>query len=419
MGAYRIIGGRPLDGEVTIHGAKNSVLPILAATLLTADCCVLHNCPAISDVDSAVAILSHLGCKAERCGETLCVDTRSASGTEIPVSMMRRMRAAVIFLGPLLARFSRATASPPGGCELGARPIDLHLRGLHRLGAEIVQEDDRLCCRTSGLQGGTVTLPFPSVGATENLLLAAMGCRRDVILCNAAREPEIGDLVRFLRVCGADIAGEGTSVLRIRAGRTLHGAEFTVQPDRMEAATYLAAAAATRGRLTLRKTRPEHYLAVTRVLERGGCALERCADDTLTISCRRLCAAGPIRTGPYDGFPTDAQAPLMAAMSTAEGVSIFEETIFSDRFRHVPALRSMGAHILTTERYAVVTGVPSLFGAAVSATDLRGGAAMVIAALCAEGESVIRETEHIDRGYSDLAAQLRACGAEINHTEGL
>lgn len=418
MGAYRIVGGEPLNGEVTIHGAKNSVLPILAATLLTADTCVLHNCPAITDVDSATAILTHLGCKAERCGETLFVDTRRASETDIPVSLMRRMRAAVIFLGPLLARFSEATASPPGGCELGARPIDLHLRGLRSLGAEIVQEGIRLSCRTDGLRGGTVTLPFPSVGATENLLLASMGCGEDVILCNAAREPEIGDLVGFLRACGADIAGEGTSVLRIRAGKKLHGAEYTVQPDRMEAVTYLSAAAATRGSLVLRKTRPEHYEAVLRVLERGGCKAERRAGDTLALTCNRLRAVSPIQTAPYDGFPTDAQAPVMAAMATAEGISIFEETIFSDRFRHVPALRRMGAHILTTERYAVVTGVPALCGASVSATDLRGGAAMVIAALSADGESVVEQTEHIERGYSALAEQLRACGAKINHIEG-
>ncbi len=412
MGAYQITGGRPLHGVVTIHGAKNSILPILAATLVTKSRCILHNCPDISDLENALAILRCLGCKTERNGQTIEVDTYPANCTEIPVCLMQKMRAAVIFLGALLARFSEAKLSQPGGCVLGARPIDLHLRGLEHMGAACRFEDEELICTAKKLCGCTIALPFPSVGATENLLLAALACEGEVILCNAAKEPEISDLIGFLRACGAEISGDGASVLRIRGGRPLHGTTYTIMPDRMEAATYLSACAATRGELTLRQLCPAHLTAVTEVLRRGGCEIEESGQE-MRLRCDRFSAVSPIRTAPYDGFPTDAQAPVMAAMATAEGVSVFEETIFSDRFRHVPALCAMGAQICATQRHAVVCGVPRLTGAQVAATDLRGGAAMVIAALCAEGESVITQTEHIERGYADFVSVLQSCGAEI------
>ena len=324
---------------------------------------------------------------------------------------MRKMRAAVLFLGPLLARFGTAELSLPGGCVLGARPIDLHLRGLRRMGAEITLDGEHISARTDGLHGCTVALPLPSVGATENLILAALGCRGTLTLCNAAREPEIGDLIVFLRACGADIRGEG-SLLRIRGGVPLTGACHTVLPDRMEAATYLAAAAATRGDVTLTNVRPEHLTAVLAALERAGCTLTQ-QNGSLRLRCSRLRAAGPIRTAPYDGFPTDAQAPLMAAMAVAEGVTVFEENLFENRFRHVPALRALGAHIHAARRYAVVTGVRELHGASMTATDLRGGAAMVIGALCARGESELAGTAHLKRGYAQLVPTLRACGADI------
>lgn len=416
MGAYLIRGGRSLCGTVTIHGAKNSVLPILAATLVTKSRCVLHNCPPISDVDDALAIARSLGCVAERRGTTVEIDTYPANRMEIPAALMCRMRAAVIFLGSLLARFSEARLSPPGGCVLGERPIDLHLRGLSLMGAECRTDGKTLCCAAKTLRGCTVALPFPSVGATENLLLAALACRGETVLCNAAREPEIDDLVGFLQACGAEISGTGTSVLRIRGGRELHGAEYTVMPDRMEAATYLAAVAATRGELALHRVCPAHLTAVTQVLRRGGCELAE-RENELRLRCGRFSAVSPIRTAPYDGFPTDAQAPIMALMATAEGVSVFEETIFSDRFRHVPALCAMGAHIRAARRHAVVRGVKELHGAAVEATDLRGGAAMVIAALAANGQSLVTRTEHMQRGYAELVSTLRGCGAEIKERQ--
>lgn len=416
MGTYRICGGTPLRGEITVHGAKNSVLPILAATLVTRGCCVLHRCPHISDVDTALAILRSLGCTAARSGDTLTVDTAGANAAAIPAALMRKMRAAVIFLGALLTRFGQAELFLPGGCALGERPIDLHLRGLRHIGAEIRQEADALYCTAPHMSGGTVALPFPSVGATENLILAALSCPQEVTVCNAAREPEIGDLIAFLRACGADICGDGSSVITVRGG-TLHGAEYTVMPDRMEAATYLAAAAATGGALTLRQTRPAHYAAVTHVLRQAGCAIEESAHE-LTLRAIALQAVSPIRTAPYDGFPTDALAPLTAVMATAQGVSVFEEAVFADRFLHIPALRAMGADIRATGRHAVIRGVSRLHGADVTATDLRGGAAMIIAALGAEGESRITDTHHTQRGYEAFAETLKGCGAQLEYEEG-
>ncbi len=411
MGTYRIVGGAPLEGDVPIHGAKNSVLPILAATLVTANTCVLDNCPEISDVDDALELLRCLGCAAERTGGTVRVDTAAARLAELPAALMQRMRAAILFLGAMLTRFGAATLSYPGGCRLGKRPIDLHLRGLRLMGAVCREEGEQLDCSAAALRGCTIVLPFPSVGATENLLLAALGCAGEVVLCNAAKEPEIADLIGFLRACGAEIVGDGTSVLRIRGQQALHGAHYRILPDRMEAATYLAAAAATRGRLRLLDARAEHLEAVLQVLHRSGCEITE-ERNALTLKCRALAAVSPIVTAPYDGFPTDAQAPVMAAMATAEGDSLMEETVFSDRFAHVPALRAMGAHITTVGRLALVRG-GRLHGAAVTATDLRGGAAMVLAALGAEGESTVGATEHLERGYTALVPILRECGAEI------
>lgn len=412
MDLIETVGGRALNGCVRVQGAKNSVLPILAATLVTGGVCELHNCPEISDVDDALELLRCLGCGAEQTGARICVDTAEAAPAELPAALVKRMRGAVLFLGAMLTRFSCAALCHPGGCPLGERPIDLHLRGLRLMGAECQYDGDALRCTAENLRGCTLALPFPSVGATENLLLAALGCEGEVVICNAAREPEIADLIGFLRACGAEIVGEGTSVLRVRGKRPLHAARYRVMPDRMEAATYLAAAAATRGVLRLEDAQPEHLQAVLRVLHRCGCTIET-QERALTLSCRTLTGAGPIVTAPYDGFPTDAQAPVMAAMATAAGDSTFEETVFPKRFYHVPALRAMGASITAVGRYALVRGVDRLHGAAVTATDLRGGAAMVIAALCADGESRIAATEHMERGYTAFAPVLRDCGADI------
>lgn len=411
MGTYQIEGGTPLRGELTVHGAKNSVLPILAATLLTGETCVLRNCPRIRDVDTALEILEYLGCRTERRGSTLRICTYEAEPRTIPPEMTGKMRAAVIFLGALLTRFRQGCLSYPGGCALGERPVDLHLRGLEHLGYCCDSNDRYICCCGENPKGGTVALPFPSVGATENLILGALGCSGTTVLCNVAREPEIGDLIRFLRACGAEIGEHGT-VLTICGGRPLHGTDYGIMPDRMEAATYLAAAAATRGDVTLRSVEPDHLRAVTEVLRKAGCDLE-IREDRIRLCCDRLRAVSPIRTAPYDGFPTDAQAPIMAVLACARGISVIEESIFTNRFLHVPGLLAMGARIRASRRYAIIDGVLKLRGAHTEATDLRGGAALVVAALSAEGCSRIDKSEHMERGYEDFVGNLQYLGGKI------
>lgn len=417
MGAYQIIGGIPLEGVVRIHGAKNSVLPILAATLANSGRYILHNCPNISDVSAAIRILRTLGCNADRFGDTIEIDSTKADRTDIPAELMCTMRAAVIFLGALLSRFGEASIYKPGGCVLGERPIDLHLLGLGQMGACFFSEGEKLICNAKTMRGCTVALPFPSVGATENLILAALGCKGETVICNAAKEPEIGDLISFLRACGAEIRGDGTSVLRIAGRQQMQGAYYRVMPDRMEAVTYLCAAAITGGSLRLTDVCPQHFTAVTEILRRSGCRIEE-TESEMTLQGGKLQSVSPIVTAPYPDFPTDAQAVLMSLMCITEGTSVFEETVFSDRFRHVPALCAMGANIQTTAHYAIVRGVKRLHGANVSATDLRGGAAMILAALSAEGISQVNDTEHIERGYASFVPTLQNCGGQIKYIKG-
>lgn len=407
-----IRGGRPLSGTVRLHGAKNSVLPILAATLLPR--CGesrIANCPQIADVEAACAILRDLGAQVRRQDDVICVTAPQEPDNCIPLTLMRTMRASILFLGALLARCGRAQIGYPGGCVLGERPIDLHLQALRQMGAEFVRTTDGLLCTAKKLHGCTITLPYPSVGATENVLLAAMAAEGTVTLCNAAREPEIAELAAFLSSCGAHIRGAGSSVLRIDA-RELHGAVYRICPDRMEAATYLAAAAATRGELTLEQALPEQLTAVCQSMRQAGCEIQT-AQNTLHIRCDRLCAALPVRTAPYPAFPTDAQPVWMAALCTAEGTTVVEETVFPNRFRHVDALRSMGAKIACGKRIAVISGVEQLHGASVTGHELRGTAALVVAALAAQGESCICGLCYLERGYAALTEQLRALGAEI------
>lgn len=410
-------GGRRLEGEVTIQGAKNSVLPILAATLLARGQVALLGCPRLRDVDASIRILRHLGCDAHWEADALAVDTTALRRCEISDVLMREMRSSAIFLGAILARCGQADLSYPGGCELGPRPIDLHLAGLRDLGAEIREEGGFLHCRADRLRGREVVLRMPSVGATENLMLAACGAEGVTVLSNAAREPEIEDLQNFLNTCGGEVAGGGTSTVVIRGGRPLHGGTYTVIPDRIAAATYLCAAASAGGDVFLRGAREEHLSTVTAALREAGC---RISGDSAGIACRcsgRLRAPGPVRTAPYPGFPTDAQAVLMAALLRCRGAAVFEENLFSSRYRHVDELTRMGADIRTSGRTAVVLGVERLHGAAVRCTDLRGGAALCVAALAADGETVISEITHIDRGYEHIERDLAALGADIRRTE--
>ena len=413
MDTITITGGRPLGGTLAVQGSKNAVLPILAATAAIPGSFVLTNCPAIRDVTVTRFLLEDLGLRVTEADGRLTVDSRGPVRPVPDPALAGQLRSSVLLLGALLARLGEAVIPLPGGCALGARPLDYHRSALEGLGVTIRCEEGRLLCKGRP-KAGTVILPYPSVGATENLILAALGASGPVLLIGAAREPEIRDLAVFLRACGARITGAGTPCVRIEPTE-LHGAAHRILPDRMEAATWLCAAAATGGEITLTELIPDELCAVLHVLRQAGCEISG-SDTALTLRAGALHAPGAVVTGPYPAFPTDAQAPVMAALLRASGSTLFRETVFSDRFRHVPALCAMGAGIETAGELARVRGVSALHGAEVCATDLRGGAAAVIAALAAEGQSVIRDAWHLDRGYGNFSERLRVLGAEAHCT---
>ena len=414
MSELYIQGGIPLRGRLTVQGAKNCVLPLLAACLLVPGPVELSNCPRLTDVDAALAILRRLGCRAEQAGHTIRVDASGASGTAIPEEQMRAMRSSIIFLGPLLARMGEARMSYPGGCELGPRPIDLHLAAIRTLGCTVEERGGGLIC-TGRPAGGDIQLSIPSVGATENAMLCAVGGRGLTTITNAAREPEIAALQDFLNAMGAHVRGAGGSVITIVGGRPLHGGAFAVMGDRIVAATLLSAAAAAGGSVELSGVERDHLAPVLEVFRQAGCRAD--SGETfvslLRDPARPLLAVPTVRTAPYPGFPTDAQAPVMAALCAAQGSTVFVENLFDSRFRHVEELRRMGADITTEGRVAVVRGVERLRGAHVTARDLRGGGALAVAALAAEGESILSGVEHIDRGYEALEEMLTRLGGRV------
>ncbi len=413
MGKIIVNGGTSLSGCVNVHGAKNAVLPILAATVMVEGVHIIHNCPNFSDVYTTSEILKSLGAKVTREGSTLIIDTRGEMGSVIPEELMRKLRSSVIFMGAVLARNNYAKISTPGGCELGPRPIDLHLKTLSSLGADICEKNGYLICKTKGLAGKSIHLDFPSVGATENIMLAAACALGKTVISNAAREPEICDLAQFLNNMGASVSGAGTSTIEIVGTKNLKPAEYTVMPDRIVAATYLCAAAATGGEVTVTGVCPEHISAVLSVLEDCGCKLSVDATSVHLKAPPRLSAPDGIKTMPYPGFPTDAQSLFLAMLCTASGTSIITETIFESRFKPAAELRRMGAKISLDGRVAVVCGVEKLSGTKVFASDLRGGASLVIAALAAEGTTEINTPEFIDRGYENFEENLKMLGADI------
>ncbi|MBR5245438.1 MAG: UDP-N-acetylglucosamine 1-carboxyvinyltransferase [Clostridia bacterium] len=417
MSHFVIRGGKPLDGAVSVSGAKNSVLPILAATLLSGGRSTLHNCPDLRDVRSALDILRHLGCKAERQGSTVTVDSSAVTRCDVPIRLMREMRSSVIFLGPIIARCGKARLSFPGGCELGPRPIDLHLSALKKLGVDIREEGGEILCTAGDMRGQDILLSFPSVGATENIMLAATACRGVTRIINAAREPEIADLQQYLQKCGVTVSGAGESRITVAGGGARNDVVHTILPDRIEAATYLCAAAVTGGKVTLHNTEPEHFGTVTALLSEAGCSISACGGSMTLQAPQTLGPMSPVRTMPYPGFATDAQAPLMAVACLTRGTTVFLETIFENRYRHTAELARMGADIRVSGRVALVTGVPELRGAPVCCTDLRGGAALVLAALAARGETVVEDIYHIDRGYTAMETRLAALGADIRRVE--
>ena len=413
MDTMYVCGGHRLEGEISVHGAKNSALPLLAATLLTADVSELTNCPKLTDVSASIAILQHLGCAVTQQNHRVTVDATHLRCGRVPDDLMRQMRSSIVFLGAVIARCGEAVLTYPGGCELGPRPIDLHLAALRRLGVTVEEDHGYIRCTASRLRGADVTLPFPSVGATENVLLAACTAEGTTVLRHAAREPEIGDLCAFLNACGARIRGDDSGTLVIEGVSRLHGVSHRVMADRIEAATYLAAAAVTGGDVTLRDCPALPVSPVFPHLEQAGCRLT-VGEDSLHIAApARLKGLGTIRTLPYPGFPTDGAAPLLAVACTAQGTTLCVETIFENRYRYVDELARMGAHIRVDGRVAVVEGVESLHSADVACTDLRGGAALLVAALAAEGETRITELHHLDRGYEDPVTTLQRLGAVV------
>lgn len=417
MKILSVTGGAALSGSVAIHGAKNSVLPILAASILSSAPCVLHNCPQIEDVEVSLAILRHLGCDVNRDRDTLFLDAQTICRTDIPPELAGKMRSSILFLGALAARMGEASLALPGGCPLGARPIDLHLSALAEMGSEISVEQQRVICKAKKLHPAHICLPFPSVGATENILLAASRCNGTLVLENAAMEPEIADLIAFLRKTGVQISGAGSKTLTIASGNHEHAVRHTVIPDRIETATYLCAVAGCGGNVQLRHTSGKLLLPVMETLRAAGCHISEHRDGLHIRSDGRLSAPPPVCTMPYPGFPTDAQAPVMAALLRAEGICRFRETIFEDRFHHISEFRKMGADVSLDNTQATLHGVAKLHGANMYAADLRCGAALVIAALQAEGKSCISGVKHLERGYDKLEENLKSLGAEIKTVE--
>ena len=418
MSRLVINGGRRLEGELTLHGAKNSALPLLAAAMLSSSPVILDRVPTLSDVKASSAILTHLGCRVHRDGDSMEIIPSSDCADHIPERLMREMRSSIVFLGAMLAKAGRARLCFPGGCELGPRPIDLHLQAFRQMGVEIIEDGCALYCHApEGLHGARIALSFPSVGATENVLLAAVLAKGQTILSNAAKEPEIVDLCTFLNACGARIRGAGESVLYIEGVDRLIGCRYRVMPDRIEATTYLAAAAVTGGTVTLNGADPTHLTAVLSVFEEAGCSLHTTPACIRLKAPLRLSRVRVVRTMPYPGFPTDAQAPIMAMTAFASGTSVFIENIFDSRYKHVSELVRMGAQIKTEGRMAVVEGVGGLHGANVCCTDLRGGAALLVAGLGAHGTTEIGRLCHIDRGYVAPERMLAALGADIQRKD--
>ena len=417
MSVMYIRGGRPLEGELAVHGAKNSVLPILAACLLAKGPVTLNNCPRLTDVAAALGILRRLGCRVEQEGHTIVVDPTGASGCSISEEQMRSMRSSIIFLGPLLARAGEAHLSYPGGCELGPRPIDLHLSALRAMGCEVREEQGIHCLGRP--KGGEVQLSIPSVGATENAMLCAVGASGPTTITNAAREPEIGDLQSFLNSLGAGVRGAGSSTITVEGGRCLSGGEYTVMGDRIVAATLLSAAASAGGTVRLRGVDWRHLATVLSVFHQAGCRVESKLEyvELFRDGAVPLRGVPTVRTAPYPGFPTDAQAPVMAALAASQGCTLFVEAMFDSRYRPVAELIRMGADITTEGRVALVRGVDRLHGARVEAFDLRGGGALAAAALGAEGITALSGLNHIDRGYEGLEGMLRALGANVERRE--
>ena len=423
MAKFLVQKSGPLNGEVVISGAKNAVLPLMAATILSEEECVISDVPQLKDVDVMKEILLSIGGKIKSAEEgVLSIDMGNIEKWGADYDLVSRMRASFLVMGSLLGRCGRAKVYMPGGCTIGARPIDLHLKGFEALGAEIIVKDNFIeaTAPEGGLRGESIYLDFPSVGATENIMAAAVLAEGTTYIENAAEEPEIVDLANFLNKMGARIKGAGTDTIKIEGVERVHGASHTVIPDRIEAGTYMLAAAITRGTLLIKNMVPDHVKPITAKLRESGVTVEL-ADEGLYVDAsgdRKLVAAD-IKTLPYPGFPTDLQSMAMALLSTANGVGIITESLYENRFMQVPELRRMGADIHQDRNHAIIKGVKKLTGATLAASDLRAGASLVVAALMAEGNSVIENLHHIDRGYENFETKLRLLGGKIERRDDI
>lgn len=408
-----IEGGASLTGTVRVHGAKNAALPILAACLMAEGTLIIDNVPHLLDIQVMLQILQDLGCRTEHRKSRVKVDTTNLHTFHIPERLMKQMRSSIFLMGPLLSRFGHVQIYQPGGCAIGERKIDLHLKGLEALGVIIEESRDTIRCRAERLIGADIHLDFPSVGATENIMMAAVKAEGTTRIFNAAREPEIQDLQNMLNRMGAHIIGAGTDTITISGVQHLMPCHYTVIPDRIVAGTLMIAAAVTKGNITLQQVNPNHLSALIHVLKQAGVQITA-SDDIINVSCvSRPLTLERIVTMPYPAFPTDLQAQMMVLLSLADGMSVMKETIFEGRFKHVEELNRMGADIRVDLNTAFIKGVPRLYGAHVEATDLRAGAALVIAGLAARGTTVVEQIHHIDRGYDCIEKIFNRLGAKI------
>ncbi len=413
MEGFRVLGGEKIEGQVRLQGAKNAVLPILAAALLPEGETVIRDCPDIRDVYAMGGILKQLGCRCEMRQDEMRIDSAGLKCWEMPEGLSKQIRSSIFLLGPILGKLRRAAVTYPGGCEIGLRPIDLHLKGLRALGVKVQEDGGVIRCDGGEMHAGDVYFDYPSVGATENVMMAAALLPGVTTVHNAAREPEIEDLQRFLNMMGGRVCGAGTQVVRIEGVKKLRAVSYTPIPDRIVGGTLLCAAAVTGGEILLSNIRPADLMPVGDKLTEMGCRISREEAGMLLRAPKRLKAFSCLQTQPHPGFPTDMQAQMLAAACTAEGTSVIVENVFENRLSHVADLCRMGADIRVSSRTAVVSGVEKLHGARVTARDLRGGAALVIAALCAKGETVVENVALIDRGYAKLENTLAGLGAKI------
>ncbi len=417
MDKFIIDGGEKLYGTVRAHSAKNTVLPLLAASVLTDEQVIIRRIPAINDVENMLHILGEVGCRIKRRKDCAIIDSSNAASHEIPTRLTKELRSSVFMLGSVLTRFHRAKISYPGGCDIGLRPIDLHLSGLKRLGVEIVERDGYIHCAAERLKGAEILLDFPSVGATENIILAAVKAEGITVIRNAAKEPEIVDLQRFLNAMGANVRGAGGGTIVIEGVRKLCGVDYTPIGDRIEGGTYLIAAASCGGEIELEGVSFENIAALLHKLRENGCKIYAKNDKIVLHSDGKLKSVNLVETMPFPGFPTDMQAQYSALCCTTKGSTLVVENLFETRYRYAAELKRMGADITVRGRTALIRGVERLHGATVTASDLRGGAALVVAALKAEGQSVVLDLSHIDRGYAEFENKLRMLGAKIKRVQ--